>query len=155
MADVAASSPWFPLRCTPAGPNSLASKSYSATPGGPALFAMAEPMIANDPTIAPSSEKPTPAQPFGSVSARSATLIDAVATLRAQGLEMGYLSFQGSGACTSNGKAPWCVSTWGVDGGLSRQYPVPLPEFQRALGVPLQLYAPYFCQAIVNVLLLK
>ena len=56
----------------------------------------------------------------------SATLVDAVATLRAQGLEMGYLSFLGSGACTSDGKAPWCVSTWGVDGGLSRQYPVPL-----------------------------
>ena len=41
------------------------------------------------------------------------------------------------------GNAPWCVDTWGVDGGLGGQYPVPLGPFQKALGVPLQLYAPY------------
>jgi len=60
---------------------------------------------------------------------------------------MGYLSFQGAGASSGRGKgAPWCVATWGVDGGLNRkEYPLDIDAFQRALGIPLQLYAPYFC----------
>lgn len=57
-----------------------------------------------------------------------------------------YLSFQGDGASSGRGRAaPWCVSTWGVDGGLGPMYPVPMKEFQRVLGIPLQLYIPYFC----------
>jgi len=59
---------------------------------------------------------------------------------------MGYLSFQGGGASSGRGSAaPWCVNTWGIDGGLSNQHPLDLTSFQKALGIPLQLYAPYFC----------
>ena len=66
--------------------------------------------------------------------------------LAALGVPMGYLSFQGAGASAGRGSgAPWCVSEWGVDGGLGGSYPVDLPAFQKALGLPLQLYAPYFC----------
>ena len=86
---------------------------------------------------------------------------------------MGYLSFQGAGASplnrhahqqplalldaastaavaveVSDGEgmgAPWCIGTWGPDAGTSNQFPIPEPDFQKALGIPLQLYAPYFC----------
>jgi len=76
------------------------------------------------------------------------TLLDEMDYLRSIGVPMGYLSFQGSGASKfegSNGNAPWCVHTWGPDGGLGGNYPVNLKDFQKALGLPLQLYAPYFC----------
>ena len=43
------------------------------------------------------------------------------------------------------GGAPWCVSEWGVDGGLSNAFPLSVRALHDALGVPLQLYAPYFC----------
>ena len=76
----------------------------------------------------------------------SNTLIQEVKSLSSQGIPMGYLSFQGAGSSSGRGKAaPWCVETWGVDGGLSQNYPMDLKSFQKALGVPLQLYAPYFC----------
>ena len=76
----------------------------------------------------------------------SHTLLHVVHDLKEQGLSMGYLSFQGSGASSGRGSAaPWCVNTWGIDGGLSNQYPLDLTSFQKALGIPLQLYAPYFC----------
>ena len=74
------------------------------------------------------------------------------------GVPMGYLSFQGSGASTVDATsdtadggdapphaAPWCVNTWGPDLDGNGAYPLPLKQFQQALGVPLQLYAPYFC----------
>ena len=103
----------------------------------------------------------------------SKTLIDAVADLKELGVPMGYLSFQGAGASSmaaaavdgSDGPdsavrrldegpspppaAPWCVNTWGPDlhGKERAQFPVELAggDFAKALGVPLQLYAPYFC----------
>jgi hypothetical protein len=76
----------------------------------------------------------------------SATLIDVVESLRSINIPIGYLSFQGAGASSGRGQAaPWCIDTWGVDGGLDKRYPVDLGRFQRALGIPLQLYAPYFC----------
>ncbi|CAB9515401.1 expressed unknown protein [Seminavis robusta] len=76
----------------------------------------------------------------------SQTLLQEIDYLKSQGIPMGYLSFQGAGASSGRGKAaPWCVDTWGVDGGLADQYPMDLKTFQRALGLPLQLYAPYFC----------
>lgn len=77
----------------------------------------------------------------------SETLIRVVESLRSQGILLGYLSFQGAGASSGRGSAaPWCVERWGVDGGLDRRrYPLDLENFQRAVGVPLQLYAPYFC----------
>ncbi|CAK0845740.1 unnamed protein product [Prorocentrum cordatum] len=81
-------------------------------------------------------------------------LLKKTSELTKLGVPMGYLSFQGSGASSLSkstgadrfeGGAPWCVNTWGVDGGLGGQYPLPLPSFHKALGLPLQLYAPYFC----------
>jgi len=76
----------------------------------------------------------------------SQTLIDKGAELRDHGAPMGYLSFQGAGASSGRGQAaPWCVSTWGVDGGLGTQYPLSVGELSRAFDAPVQLYAPYFC----------
>lgn len=54
---------------------------------------------------------------------------------------MGYLSFQGSAG------APWCVDTWAPDLDGNGPYPMPLKAFQHALGIPTQLYLPYFCPA--------
>lgn len=76
----------------------------------------------------------------------SQTLIEEMKYLKDIGIPMGYLSFQGGGASSGRGTAaPWCVNTWGVDGGLSDRYPVSVKEMQKAIGIPLQLYAPYFC----------
>jgi hypothetical protein len=76
----------------------------------------------------------------------SQTLLNEVSYLRESGIELGYLSFQGAGASTGRREgAPWCIHTWGVDGGLGPQYPLDLASFQKALNLPLQLYAPYFC----------
>lgn len=99
----------------------------------------------------------------------SKTLMDAVADLKELGVPMGYLSFQGAGASSmaddvdGSGSAlrrldegpspppsaPWCVNTWGPDlhGSDRRKFPVELAggDFAKALGIPLQLYAPYFC----------
>ena len=74
-------------------------------------------------------------------------LINELASLNSLGTPMGYLSFQGAGASSGRGQAaPWCVDTWGVDGGLGGQYPDFFSkQVQSAIGVPLQLYAPYFC----------
>ena len=70
-----------------------------------------------------------------------------VGAARGRGLVCGR--GQGKGASHDGDQypagAPWCVSTWGADGGLGDNYPLELGAFQRALGVPLQLYAPYFC----------
>ena len=100
----------------------------------------------------------------------SKTLLDELAELKAAGVPMGYLSFQGAGASSVDAApalappasisggggggggggdpphaAPWCVNTWGPDLDGNGAYPMPLKQFQQALGVPLQLYAPYFC----------
>jgi len=72
-------------------------------------------------------------------------LLNVTSTLSKQGIQLGYLSFQGAGASSSNGKAPWCVSKWGVDGGLGHNYPMDLKSFHDQIQLPLQLYAPYFC----------
>jgi hypothetical protein len=76
----------------------------------------------------------------------SHTLLQEIHYLKSLDIPIGYLSFQGAGASSGRGTAaPWCVELWGVDGGLSKQYPMDLTSFQKALGLPLQLYAPYFC----------
>ena len=77
----------------------------------------------------------------------SATLIEKMNELKDGGAPMGYLSFQGAGASDGRGQAaPWCVSQWGVDGGLGPEYPLSVDSLHGALGnLPLQLYAPYFC----------
>ena len=63
------------------------------------------------------------------------------------GIPIGYLSFQGAGTSSGRGQAaPWCVEKWSADGGQDpNKYPLDTKEFHKALGVPLQLYAPYFC----------
>jgi len=63
------------------------------------------------------------------------------------GIPIGYLSFQGAGTSSGRGKAaPWCIERWSADGGQDRKkYPLDIGAFRDALGVPLQLYAPYFC----------
>jgi hypothetical protein len=47
-----------------------------------------------------------------------------MAYLKGIGVPMGYLSFQGGGASAGAGDdklaAPWCVSTWGVDGATAK-----------------------------------
>ena len=60
---------------------------------------------------------------------------------------MGYLSFQGAGTSSGRGQAaPWCVETWGVDGGLNiDHYPLPVKDMQETIDIPVQLYCPYFC----------
>ena len=75
----------------------------------------------------------------------SDTLLKKVDELRQMQVPMGYLSFQGVGASVGHDGAPWCVDRWGPDGGLGPNYPLSLSDFQRALGLPLQFYAPYFC----------
>ena len=98
----------------------------------------------------------------------SQKLLDTVAALKESKVPMGYLSFQGAGAShlsrdapqmaalpdsdavvglSNSDGAPWCIGTWGPDlpPGSSHNFPLPEPEFQKALGIPLQLYAPYFC----------
>ena len=63
------------------------------------------------------------------------------------GIPIGYLSFQGAGTSSGREKAaPWCIERWSADGGQDKnEYPLDTGTFQKALGVPLQLYAPYFC----------
>ena len=63
------------------------------------------------------------------------------------GVPIWYLSFQGAGSSSGRGKAaPWCIERWSADGGQDpKHYPLDTKAFQKALGVPLQLYAPYFC----------
>lgn len=77
----------------------------------------------------------------------SAALVEKNRELRENGAPMSYLSYQGSGSSTSDGSAPWCVSTWGPDIKTgSGAYPLTLPELHEAIGfLDLQLYAPYFC----------
>lgn len=83
----------------------------------------------------------------------SQLLIAELAQLKADGVPMGYLSFQGAGSSTlgeeSKGpSAPWCVNEWGPDlNETQRQhspYPMPLAQFQKALNVPLQLCTSLF-----------
>jgi hypothetical protein len=74
-------------------------------------------------------------------------LIDEMKSLRESGVPPGYLSFQGAGTSSGRGQAaPWCVQTWGVDGGIDkRHYPLDISDLQKAMEMPLQLYCPYFC----------
>jgi hypothetical protein len=77
----------------------------------------------------------------------SKKLIDELEDLKKLQTPMGYLSFQGAGSSSGRGQAaPWCVQTWGCDGGLDpKHYPMTVKDLQQAIDVPLQLYCPYFC----------
>lgn len=77
----------------------------------------------------------------------SKTLLQEKDYLESIDVPIGYLSFQGAGTSSGRGKAaPWCVDRWSADGGSDpNHYPLDVATFQKALDVPLQLYAPYFC----------
>ncbi len=61
-------------------------------------------------------------------------------------IPIAYLSFQGAWTSGDGHEAPWCVEKWSADNGQDRsKYPMDTKDFQEALGIPLQLYAPYFC----------
>ncbi len=77
----------------------------------------------------------------------SEVLLEEKEYLDSIGIPIGYLSFQGAGTSSGRGKAaPWCVEKWSADDGQDRnKYPIDTKDFQKALGIPLQLYAPYFC----------
>ena len=77
----------------------------------------------------------------------SEVLLEEKAYLDSIGIPLGYLSFQGAGTSSGRGKAaPWCIEKWSADGGQDpNNYPLDTKAFQKALGIPLQLYAPYFC----------
>jgi hypothetical protein len=103
----------------------------------------------------------------------SRALINTVMHLREQGVPMGYVSYQGAGVSTmsrsdssreahnyrrpsedatregvssDDHNAPWCVNTWSADLPSGHgSYPLSVKELRDGLGVPLQLYAPYFC----------
>jgi hypothetical protein len=57
-----------------------------------------------------------------------------------------YLSYQNAWWSTT-WSAPWCVSDW--EQWNARKVPMGVPEFTRRVGLPLQLYAPYFCNDTV------
>ena len=70
------------------------------------------------------------------------TLLDVIQHLKnEQKVPIRYLSFQNAWWHGTR-SAPWCVSDW-------QENPIKIPmgvaEFSRRLSMPLQLYAPYFC----------
>jgi len=77
----------------------------------------------------------------------SETLIEVKQYYDSLDIPLGYLSFQGGGASSSDAEtAPWCISQWGPDGGTGGNFPLPLKDFHAALGgIPMQYYAPYYC----------
>ena len=64
------------------------------------------------------------------------------AVLDAQRVPVQYLSFQGGWWKSGGESAPWCVGEWEA---VPSKVPMGMAAFQAALGLPLQLYAPYFC----------
>jgi hypothetical protein len=69
-------------------------------------------------------------------------LLDEKAVLDAAHIPIQYLSFQNAWWKSGGESAPWCVGEWEA---VPAKVPMGIPAFQKAMGVPLQLYAPYFC----------
>ena len=69
-------------------------------------------------------------------------LLDEKASLDALGVPTRYLSFQNAWWKSGGESAPWCVGEWEA---VPAKVPMGIPAFQAELGLPLQLYAPYFC----------
>jgi hypothetical protein len=59
-----------------------------------------------------------------------------------QHVPLNYLSFQNAWWEAGSESAPWCVGTFTP---VPHKVPMGMAAFQKALGLPLQLYAPYFC----------
>ena len=53
-----------------------------------------------------------------------------------------YLSFQNAWWQSGGESAPWCIGEWVPE---ANKVPMGMQAFQKAFGLPLQLYAPYFC----------
>jgi hypothetical protein len=53
-----------------------------------------------------------------------------------------WFSFQNAWWEMGGESAPWCVGEWVPN---PKKVPMGVQAFQKALGLPLQLYAPYFC----------
>ena len=71
-----------------------------------------------------------------------ACLLDEKAHLDALAVPIKYLSFQNAWWEAGGESAPWCVGEWVP---VPAKVPMGMHGFQKALGLPLQLYAPYFC----------
>lgn len=73
-------------------------------------------------------------------------LLDVAGSLRDASVPVGLMSFQGGWWDNPNIHtarcAPWCVTSWEPN---HTKVPMGVKEFQHELGLPLQLYAPYFC----------
>jgi hypothetical protein len=69
-------------------------------------------------------------------------LLDEKAVLDAADVPIQYLSFQNAWWKSGGESAPWCVGEWEA---VPAKVPMGMKAFQEALGLPLQLYAPYFC----------
>jgi len=69
-------------------------------------------------------------------------LLEEKALLDAAHIPIQYLSFQNAWWKSGGESAPWCVGEWEA---VPAKVPMGIPAFQKAMGVPLQLYAPYFC----------
>jgi hypothetical protein len=79
---------------------------------------------------------------FGCQGPLDACLLEEKAYLDKIGVPLGYLSFQNDWWQSTDESAPWCVGEWVAP---PRKVPMGMQAFQQALGLPLQLYAPYFC----------
>eukprot|EP01062_Namystynia_karyoxenos_P063795 TRINITY_DN5658_c0_g2_i1.p1 TRINITY_DN5658_c0_g2~~TRINITY_DN5658_c0_g2_i1.p1 ORF type:complete len:820 (+),score=221.94 TRINITY_DN5658_c0_g2_i1:112-2460(+) len=85
----------------------------------------------------------------------SRKLLEVKAALDRQGVPLGSISYQGAWwdnkYIHTKQAAYWCVSDFENN---ATKYPMDTGAFQRAVGVPLQLYAPYWCAdtpyAVVN-----
>ena len=71
-----------------------------------------------------------------------ACLLDEKAHLDALRVPVNYLSFQNAWWKSGGESAPWCVGEWVP---VPAKVPMGMQAFRAAVGLPLQLYAPYFC----------
>lgn len=69
-------------------------------------------------------------------------LLDEKTYLDSLNIPIKYLSFQNAWWEAGAESAPWCVGEWVPN---PRKVPMGMQAFQQKLGLPLQLYAPYFC----------
>ena len=73
-------------------------------------------------------------------------LLQVAASLKELNVPVQLMSFQGGWWTNPNihtpNCAPWCVSSWVAN---KTKVPMGLGAFHEKLGLPLQLYAPYFC----------
>eukprot|EP01060_Flectonema_neradi_P028342 TRINITY_DN3809_c0_g1_i4.p1 TRINITY_DN3809_c0_g1~~TRINITY_DN3809_c0_g1_i4.p1 ORF type:complete len:713 (+),score=144.30 TRINITY_DN3809_c0_g1_i4:179-2317(+) len=73
-------------------------------------------------------------------------LISTVNNLHKQKVPLGFVSYQGAWWNNAHfhqrGYPSWCVTNWGTN---HTKYPIDVKQFSEDINLPLQLYAPYFC----------